>query len=148
MLPPSSHYVVSIASTPARGKSRAGASPDWNEIYFGAGTTRVRVVVSPRPAQVVGRVTASGSPVVSMLVYLQARDADLRRRLNGPRIARTDSQGKYRFDGLPPGSYLVVSSTEIAEVTLETMQAARASLVTVAEGEGATQDLELPATTQ
>ena len=32
VLPPSSHYVVSIASTPARGKSRAGASPDWNEI--------------------------------------------------------------------------------------------------------------------
>ncbi|MEO7653213.1 MAG: carboxypeptidase-like regulatory domain-containing protein, partial [Bryobacteraceae bacterium] len=148
VLPPSSHYVASIAATPARGRSRAGANADWKEIYFGAGNTRVKVVVSQRPAHLIGKVTASGAPVASIPVYLQGRDVDLRRRLNGPRMARTDNQGTYRFDGLPPGSYLVTSSPEMGDVTLESMLAARASPVTIAEGTEATQDLDLASANQ
>ena len=41
---------------------------------------------------------------------------DLLRRMGGARLTRTDASGKFRFDGLAPGDYRLMSSAELESV--------------------------------
>ena len=63
--------------------------------------------------------------------------------MNGPRIAQTDMAGNYRFEGLAPGTYLVLSSRDVTEVSDDTMADGRAQTITLEEGRSSTQALVL-----
>jgi hypothetical protein len=104
---PPQFYVASILE--------AGGGEDAHEFTLKPGEpTEITVLLGSRPAVLQGRVlTPDEAPVVGAPVFLNAYDSELRRRLGGLRTARADHNGEYRFTGLPPGRYEVLSSYQI-----------------------------------
>ncbi len=143
--PPAGYYVVSI--TPQfdhKRLSRAGPSPEWYEVYLSRfDRNRITILLSPRPAVLSGTVTSSGrDPVPGAPVFLYPKE-EARRRLNGFRTTRTDRRGGYRLDGLPPGSYWILSSFDLDEISEESLAAARAKNISLEEGRASVEDLTL-----
>jgi hypothetical protein len=87
-----------------------------------------------RAGTIEGVVKSSGDIVPQAPVYLYPIDATIRRLVHGVRNTHSDTAGKFRFTGLSPGQYLVLSSFDMEEVTSNTMEDARATLLTVSEG--------------
>jgi hypothetical protein len=141
--PPASHYVDDIKTPAANYRlSSREAHPDWFDLYV-TSFTRAAVTLSASPTQISGRVALGGLPTIAAPVYLLPTTPLTRRRMNGPRVAYTDANGNYRFGGLAPGTYLVLSSFDLTEVNEETMIAAQARAVTLDEGRSINQDLDL-----
>jgi Carboxypeptidase regulatory-like domain len=123
--------------------SDRGRADGWNEV-MGRWYAPIRVRLSTRTAALKGRVTGSGDePVPGAPVYLEAFDSQTGKRLTDLRTARTDFEGRYRFAGLAPGVYRVLSTFEYDQPDSQTMGAAGASVVTLSEGGDNAQDLEL-----
>ncbi len=104
LLAPSHLYIASVL----------GASRE-EEAYLAVLTPgqnhELVAVLSAAPAVLLGTVkTARGDPAIGAPVYLRALEGDVGGRLGGLKRSRTDEKGAYRFDGLPPGRYEVLSS--------------------------------------
>jgi hypothetical protein len=137
-------YPVSISGLNVENLVSARADA-WNEFLIAPrGRSSLKVVMSSGASSVHGRVTKSlGEAAVGAPVYLEAFDplsnkrlVDLRKTLTGPR-------GEYRFSGLTPGSYRVVSSFEFDDPDEGMMETARAATVSLESGKDPSQDLEL-----
>jgi protocatechuate 3,4-dioxygenase beta subunit len=117
---------------------------DSNELTILPGqNVEVSVVVSSQVASLKGKVVGpSGQPALGAMVFLRAVDAAVERRVYGKGTARTDQNGEYTVEGLPPGRYQAASSFDfqtaeeidwsnpsLATVTLEENQQATLSLV-------------------
>jgi len=89
---------------------------------------------SSRPASVEGTVRLAGDIVPRAPVYLFAVDPAVRRLVHGPRDTVADTSGKFRFTGLPPGDYMVLSSFDVEELNKTTMEDARATPLHLSEG--------------
>jgi len=141
--PPASHYLSDL-KVDAGGyrRARKDPNPEWFEFYLDY-SIRASISLSSQTAQLLGRVTLAGKAAIAAPVYLLPTTPQTRRRMNGLRTTHTDANGNYRFDGLAPGAYVVLSSLDIAEVNEETMGAAQARALTLEEGRTGTQDLEL-----
>ena len=141
--PPVSHYLADLKVDAGNYRcSRKDADPDWYEFCLDF-SSRASVLLSSHPAQLVGRVTLDGNAAIAAPVYLLPITPQTRRRVNGLRTTQTDVDGNYRFDGLAPGTYLVLSSLDLTEVNEETMAASHARTITIEEGRTVTQDLDL-----
>jgi len=107
-VPPSGYYVT--AFSPARNpRSR----PDtWNEIVVGAGYNRVRILLSGGASALHGLVKFGGDVTGGAPVFLETWDPNTKTRLADLRSTRADMRGNYRFEGLAPGAYRVVSTYE------------------------------------
>jgi hypothetical protein len=79
--------------------------------------------------------------VAGVPVYLEPYDAEGRRRVGELRMVRTDVQGQFRFTGLAPGGYRMLSSFEFQMPDASTMDAAGALVIQVEEGADLSQDL-------
>ena len=139
LTPPDGYYVASFSGRPLnqRDVSRADG---WNEA---APNNQIWFALSPGPAAVQGSVKVAGDPAVGAPVYLEAYDPATQRRLLDLRTTRTDLRGAYRFDGLPPGVYRVLSTFEYNSPTVAQMELAGARTVDVPHGGNPTVDLEL-----
>jgi hypothetical protein len=92
-----------------------------------------------------GRVTKSISdPATGAPVYLEAIEPSSQKRLSDLGKILTDTHGDYRFVGLTPGSYRIVSSFQCEDPDEGTMETVRAKTVVVSPATEAAQDLELP----
>lgn len=137
-------YPVSISlsnpGTPQRGRGDA-----WNEFVLTArGRVTLKVLVATGAASLRGRVTKSISdPAIGAPVYLEAFDPDSQKRLSDLRKILTDTRGDYRFVGLTPGSYRIVSSFEFEDPDERMMESVRAKMVVVSPGTESTHDLDL-----
>lgn len=138
-------YFASLATTAyRRSRLRREQAENPLEIYLvQGGYPEVRVTLSARPARLRGTVRSAGRPSPGAPVFLYALDPVARKRLNGLRVERADAQGVYRFTGLSPGEYLVLSTFEWDNPTEEMLITARAKTATLREGQEAAQDLEL-----
>jgi len=74
---------------------------------------------------------------------LEAFDQDTRQRLIDLRTTRTDLRGQYRFAGLAPGAYRLLSTFEYDKPDAQAMEAAGARTLTLSEGDDAAKDLDL-----
>lgn len=141
LVPPPGYY-VSAFSAPSMPQSARGRPDGWNEIvinYYGV----VGVSLSASPGGVHGVVKAAGEAVPGAPVFVEAYDAATQRRLTDLRATRTDLQGAYRFDGVAPGNYRVLSTFEYQMPDSAAMDLARARSATV-EARGSIQiDLDL-----
>lgn len=100
------NFLVGRESRPAR---RSG---DWNELLL-SGPEVVQFVLSTNPGSVHGTVVGrEHNPVAGAPVYLETYDGESRRRFPDVQLTRADIHGQYRFAGLAPGSYRVLSSYE------------------------------------
>ena len=142
LIPPSSYY-VSAFSGPGLRDSEHGRADGWNEIVL-RDFSPVVIKLSSRPAAIHGRVTGSGQDATpGAPVYLEAFDQASGKRLIDLRTVRTDLRGQYRFRGLAPGVYRVLSTFEFDKPDSQTMEAAGARSLTLSEGDDTAQDLEL-----
>jgi hypothetical protein len=140
MLIPPAGYYVSEFSGGMLGRAAAQRPDGWNEV---APNYAIRFTLSGGPGAVQGSVKAAGDPAVGAPVYLEAYDPAERRRLLDLRTARADLHGAYRFEGLAPGVYRILSTFEYATPTVAQMELAGAQTVNVAPGGSATVDLDL-----
>lgn len=139
--PPPDMYAAAI--TGDRGSLEAPAANGWKEFLL-SGYVRVKVELSSAPAALHGRVAASlDHPAGGAPVFLEPVDLESGAGLIALRTTRTDLQGRYRFAGLPPGRYRVMSSFDFERPSTEEMEAARADGVSLKEGGDTGHDLRL-----
>ena len=140
--PPAGSYLADV-KVDAGGyrRTRRDPNPEWFEFWLDS-PIQASVSLSSQPAQLSGHVSAGGKGAIFAPVYLVPTTAQARRRMNGPRVTRTDVSGNYRFDGLAPGTYLVLSSLDVTEISEEAL-AEGAQTIKIGEGRSGTQDLVL-----
>ncbi|MGE5569113.1 MAG: carboxypeptidase regulatory-like domain-containing protein [Rhodospirillales bacterium] len=130
------YYVRSVRAQDARELNVVEALPDR--------TVEVVITVSSRPSVLTGKVSVPGGPpVAGAPVFLDPLDQELRVRLGGTRMARSDAGGVYRFPGLPPGDYQVFSSFEFDSPQEQDFKSVPVKVVTIQEGAEVSLDLDL-----
>ncbi len=104
----------------------------------------VTLVFGLKPGSLTGVIkTSDGQTAPGAPVFLNALDPDLRSRLGGVRQARADQNGQYRFTGLPPGRYEVLSSFAVQDPGESDWTPGWGEAVTVEEGSEATVNVVL-----
>ena len=139
LTPPDGFYVYAFSGGPP-GRREVSRPDGWNEVALNGG---VRFELSGGLGAVQGVVKASGEPAAGAPVYLEAYDPESKRRLLDLRTTRTDMRGAYRFDGLAPGVYRVLSTFEYGSPDVAQMELAGAQTVRVAWSGNQTADLDL-----
>jgi len=100
--------------------------------------------VSTSPSVVSGKVIASmGQPAVGAPVYLEAVDPVSGRRTGELRSTVTGTRGEYRFEGLRPTSYRLLSTFDMVDPEPKFFQAAERKVAEARLSGAATVDLEL-----
>ena len=138
-------YPVSMTLLTAGSVQRGGRGDAWNEFLVHARMgVALKVRVATGAASLRGRVTKSISdPAIGAPVYLEAVDPGSQKRLSDLRKIITDTRGDYRFVGLTPGSYRIVSSFEFEDPDERMMESVRAKTVVVSPGTESNHDLDL-----
>ena len=143
VVPPASYYPLEVAGSYAMGEPPSGRADGWNEVYL-RGFDVITIKLSSHPASIHGVVSGSGhDPAPGAPVYLEAFDKGTQKRLGELRTTRTDLRGQYRFSGLAPGLYRILGTFEYEKPESDSMEAAGARELTVAEGTDTAQDLDL-----
>ncbi len=125
-------YVESI--TNFRGAPRrpwkAERVSDWYEVFIEPRfPSRIRITLSDKVGQIAGRVMTDGQPVPGAPVFLWPVAEAARRSLGGPLQILADTEGRFRFDSLPPGDYRLLASFDVNEIDEELMELSRAVVV-------------------
>jgi hypothetical protein len=103
---------------------------------------RIRVTVSDKAGQIAGRVMTDSKPAPGVPVFLWPVAESARRSLSGPPQGLSDTEGRFRFDSLPPGDYRILASFDVNEIDEELMEVSRAAIVHAGASQVAT--IELP----
>jgi len=141
--PPAGYYPVQLTGSYGGADSQSGRADGWNDVYL-RGFDAIMIKLSSHPASLHGVVKGPGNdPVPGAPVYLEGFDKDTRKRLAELRTIRTDLRGQYRFHGLAPGFYRILSTFEYEKPDSDAMEAARALPLTLSEGTETAQDLDL-----
>jgi hypothetical protein len=120
----------------------AGRADGWNP-FNATGNSVIRVVLSTHPASVHGRVVFStNNPAPGVPVFLETLDTNPEEPPQ-VRTTRADQNGIYRFAGLPPGRYRVVSSYDADPTSRISIEAAHPHNVSLKENADESQDLEI-----
>ncbi|MGH9627441.1 MAG: carboxypeptidase regulatory-like domain-containing protein [Bryobacteraceae bacterium] len=146
-LPPGAWDVAAHAPAGFYVSAVSGATVAENSHEFTLASDRKRelnIVLSSQPAILAGTVqTQDGSPAIGAPVFLKASDADVRSRLGGVTSVRTDQDGKYRFPGVPPGTYEAISSFDLESGGDAEWEPGSGKSITLEEDADATLDLPL-----
>ena len=140
---PDPRYYVSRFKGPGYESPSDLRADGWNEIVVGRGSPYVAFTLSLNPSAVHGTVKAGGKPVIGAPVFLEPFDLEPPRRVTETFTTRTDVHGQYRFTGLAPGNYRVLSSFEYQTADSATMSSAGARQVKVESGVDLQLDLDL-----
>lgn len=139
-------YIESISSYQGQGRREAQEKAiEWFDVFIDVrGYARVRVVVADKAAQLMGSVTnKEGKPVPGAPVFLWPIAEGTRRSLKGYRMAVADTDGKYHFDGLPPGDYRMLATYDFTEIDEAALDEGKAITVHATESQIASADLPL-----
>jgi hypothetical protein len=111
-------------------RSRTEQPSDWFDVHIDAGRqARIRITVSEKAAQIAGNVMGDGKGVAGAPVFLWPLADQARRSLRGWKQVLTDADGHYKFDGLPPGDYRLLSTFDISDMDEEILDEAQAITV-------------------
>jgi len=139
-------YVESIANRQAqlRHLSQEAHSSDWFGVFIEMqALDQILIVVADGAAQIAGTVTLDSKGVPGAPVFLWPDSEFGRRSLRGFRMAIADSEGKYHFEGLPPGNYRMLATYDFTEVDEAAMNEASAVTVQTESSQKTTADLTL-----
>jgi hypothetical protein len=142
---PAGQYVESIASLPAapRRPWKAARASDWYEAFIEPRfPSTIRITVSDKAGQITGSVMTEGKPVPGAPVFLWPVAESARRSLSGPVQALSNTEGRFHFDGLPPGDYRALASFDVNEIDEESIEMSRAPVARVEASQTVT--IELP----
>jgi len=107
-----------------------------------AGLT-VRVVIAEPTGTIAGGVVKEGGPVPGAPVFLWPVTDEVRRQLGGTRQVLSNTDGKFRFEGLPPGDYRLLASFDIREADAEIVEQTNAARIHAAASESPVVELPL-----
>jgi hypothetical protein len=108
------------------------------------GNPPLDILLSAKPATLLGAVKAPGGvPSVGATIFLKPVDPDVRVRLFERESFRTDTNGQFRVDGLPPGTYQVVASFEYEKSDEVDWDLSQVRTVRLDEGKESSVELEL-----
>jgi hypothetical protein len=129
---PAGTYVESIVNF--RGAPRrpwkAERVTDWYEVFIEPRfPSRIRITVSDKVGQIGGRVITGGQPIPGVPVFLWPVSESARRSLSGSLQVLSDTEGRFRFDSLPPGDYRILASFDVNEIDEELIELSRAVVV-------------------
>ena len=116
-----------------------GRADGWNDFIGGS----VRFTLSGNPGAIHGTIKSGADPVIGAPVFLEAVDLEPARRISPSFTTRTDVHGQYRFSGLAPGNYRVMSSFEYVSVDPVIMSQGAAKQLRVEASHDVQQDLDL-----
>jgi hypothetical protein len=141
---PSGQYVESIVNLRStyRRAWKAERASDWFEVFIEprAGA-RIRITISGQSGQISGGVMAEGKPAPGVPVFLWPVAESARRSLSGTPQTLSDTEGRYRFDSLPPGDYRVLATFDAGEIDEDLLNLSQAPLVHADPAQTATLDL-------
>ena len=138
-IPPAGYYVSRFLPAGRNGNSR----PDgWNEVLLQRFES-VTIGVSGGASSIHGMVKSSGTLAGGAPVFLEGWDPVEQKRLIDLRETRADMRGNYRFEGVAPGNYRVVSTFEYLFPDSKAMELAGAQAVDIPAHTDVQRDLEL-----
>jgi Carboxypeptidase regulatory-like domain len=142
----SGQYVESIGPpTPLASRIGAEQAPDdsFRVLIANRPGMSVRVVIAEPVGAIAGGVAQGGNPVPGVPVFLWPAADEVRRQLGGTRQILSNTDGKFRFEGLPPGDYRLLASFDIQEADAEIVELANAVKIHAAASESAAVELPL-----
>jgi hypothetical protein len=136
-------YVESIIGGRMRRDPRAEQSPAWFDVLIEGPFPRVLIRIADGAAQIDGQVTidSKGAPGAPVFLWPVAEAA--RRSLGGWKVALADIDGRFQFNGLPPGDYRLLSTFDVLEIDEEILAESRAPEIHVGKSARATAELPL-----
>lgn len=142
---PEGYYVESISNIFGyRRGTRQQRLPDSFDVFIEyRAAARIRVVVSDQGASIEGTVVSGGQPVPGAPIFLWPVGDNARRSLGGSPQTLSDTEGRYRLSGLPPGEYRLAASFDIYELDEDLLQATQAISVTAQASQATKSDLTL-----
>ena len=127
---PGGQYVESIVQRygQAPRRSKAEDTSDWYQVFIPTGDwSRLTITVSDQAGELAGRVMAKSKPVPGAPVFLWPVAVSARRSLPSPVLQRlSDTEGRFHFDGLPPGDYRLLATFDVREIDAELIELSRA----------------------
>ena len=138
-------YVEMIASefSARRGLSQQNP-PDAFDVFIETRQiTRIRVTISDKAGHIDGSVLRDTKPVPGVPVFLWPITKAARRSLGGFRQSLANVNGKFHFDGLPPGDYRILATFDLSEVDEESIDQARAMNIAVQASQTSSVDAPL-----
>jgi hypothetical protein len=142
---PAGQYVESITGFPAppRRLWKTSRASDWYEAFIEPRVpSTIRITVSDKAGQITGSVMTGDKPTPGVPVFLWPVAESARRSLSGTLQALSNTEGRFRFDGLPPGDYRLLASFDVNEIDEELIELSRAPVTHVEASQTAT--IELP----
>lgn len=138
-------YIESIAGgSQVRRDQSQEKSVEWFDVFVEMRySPQIRVTVADKAAQIEGTVMRDANGVPGAPVFLWPTSEAGRRSLKGYRMTIADNQGKYHFDGLPPGDYRMLSTYDFTEIDEGSLEEGLAISVRAAESQKTTADLVL-----
>lgn len=138
-IPPAGFYVSRFLPAGRNGNSR----PDgWNEVLVQRFES-VTITLSGGASSIHGLVKTSSAAAAGAPVFLEGWDPVEQKRSIDLRETRADMRGNYRFDGIAPGNYRVVSTFEYLFPDSKAMDLAGAKPVDIPAHSDLQTDLEL-----
>jgi hypothetical protein len=138
-------YIESIANLQAQARrSRRAEQPvDAYDVFIDFQLARVRITFSDQAAKITGTVMRESKPVPGAPVFLWPVAEAARRSLHGSLQVLSDVEGRYHFEGVPPGDYRLLATSDVSEVDEQVLGEARALTVSAEATRQATVELPL-----
>ncbi len=139
-------YIQSIFNRLAqlRHPSQTEESGDWFEVFIEMQRMdQVTIVVADGAANIAGNVVQNAKGVPGAPVFLWPVSEAGRRSLRGYRMAFADTEGKYHFEGLPPGDYRMLATSDFTEIDEAALDEGLAITVHAETSQKTTADLTL-----
>ena len=137
--PPAGYYVASFSP---RVRNSSAVPQGWNEVLI-SGYSRISASLSSGPGSLQGTVHISNMPAIAAPVFLETWDPVTRARLTELQKTRTDVQGNYKFGGLAPGNYRLLSTFEYTSPDPQAFDVDETRGIRVESATNAQVDLEL-----
>lgn len=135
---------VSRVQSPRYNPNPRERADGWIEAYLPVYSAAIRYTLSDKPASISGVVTTTGrEPVPGAPVFLEAWDPVDRRRVLDLHETRADDRGRYRFTGIAPGEYRILSTFDYRAPDSASMESSDAKSLKVVEAQSLQLDLDL-----
>jgi Carboxypeptidase regulatory-like domain len=143
-LNPGAGWYVASFSGPLSDSLNQGRADGWNEINVPPNSLNtLKFVLSASPATLHGVVRGpGGQPVAGIPVFLEPFDLERHKRVKDFVVQLTDINGQYRFTGLAPGSYRLISTFEYRVPDARLMDLSVVKSVRVEEAHDENADLD------
>jgi hypothetical protein len=118
-------------------------SVDSFDLFIDMRFAPIRITVSDKAAQISGSVVKEAKAVPGAPVFLWPLAEAGRRSLKGYRMVIADTEGKYHFEGLPPGDYRMLATYDFTEIDEAALDEGLAVTVHATDSQRTTADLPL-----